>query len=54
MSAGDLTCVDHNEQFHQIVVNLPASRLDNVHVLSTDRFLMREANVDMSIKRGIC
>ena len=31
-----LTSVDHNQEFHQVVVHFPAARLHNVHVLPTD------------------
>ena len=32
---GDLAGVDHDEQLHQVVVDLPAAALDDVHVLAT-------------------
>ncbi|GMR41166.1 hypothetical protein PMAYCL1PPCAC_11361, partial [Pristionchus mayeri] len=34
---GDLACVDHYKQLHEVVVDLARCRLDDVHVLSTHR-----------------
>ena len=39
VSAGDLTGVDHNEKFHQIVVDFAASRLNDIHVFTTNGLL---------------
>ena len=38
--AGDFTGVDHNEELHQIVIDFTATRLDDVHVFTSDRFLI--------------
>ena len=40
MRAGDFTGVDHNEELHQIVIDFTATRLDDVHVFTSDRFLI--------------
>ena len=33
---GDLTRVDHDEQLHQVVVDLPGPTLDDVDIFTTD------------------
>ena len=35
---GNLAGVDHDEQFHEVVVHLPTARLDDVHILATHGF----------------
>ena len=35
---GDLAGVDHNKELHEVVIHLPAPRLHDVHVLTTNRF----------------
>lgn len=35
---GDLAGVDHDQQFHQVVVNLTTAALHNVHILATHAF----------------
>ena len=34
---GYLTSVDHDEQFHQVIIDLPGPTLDDVDILSADR-----------------
>ena len=36
-SAGSLACVDHDEQFHQVVIDLATAGLDNENVLISNR-----------------
>lgn len=33
---GDLTRIDHNQQLHQIIIDLPTAALYDVDILSTD------------------
>ena len=35
---GDLACMYHNAQFHKSGVDLPAARVDNVHIVFSNRF----------------
>lgn len=35
---GDLACIDHDEQLHQVVVNFAAAALHNVYVLAAHAF----------------
>jgi hypothetical protein len=37
LGGGTLAGVDHDQEFHEGVIDLGRSRLDNVHILVTDR-----------------
>ena len=42
----NLAGVDHDEQFHEVVVHLATARLDDVHVLATHRFANLDADYE--------
>ena len=44
---GDLAGVDHDEEFHEVVVHLATAGLHDVHVLAAHRF----ANLDTECER---
>jgi len=35
---GYLTCIDHDKQFHQVIIHFSASALNDVDILSTNTF----------------
>ena len=32
------TSIDHNQEFHEVIINFPAPTLDNVDILSSNTF----------------